>query len=406
MSENQTPSNKPIEGTGMITYTMLGFKSAEKSKSKPESIDNYLNIVYEKFIDELKLNDEQKENRIEQLKGELAQKKQAKQEAISELSNVQNIKVDKEENIDALKLEKADIRDGGGELGETTPFIIGAFITLLLTLYLFVFYSSSGYSALYGIKPGSLGFLNPNVFSDATRKGGIVVAIVILFPVIFLGLGYLIHDSLEKNKKLKEEGKKQQYLLISTLIFITFIADAFIGYKISEGVHRNNFNAGITNEVWNFNQIFSDINFYLVLILGFVVYIIWGVLLNRVLSNPILKTESEKTKLLIEQIDSRIEAKRQEIHLILTNIQSLEGKIELLTEQIEQLQKKINGIENGIIPFSLTALEGSIGEFMSGWQQYTNGNNYHTKAQELVEKALAFQAKWLENKKNEISELS
>lgn len=406
MPENQTPSNKPIESTGLITYTMLGFKSAEKSKSKPESIDNYLNIVYEKFIDELKLNDEEKENRIELLKGELAQKKQAKQEATSELNNAQIIKEDKEETINDLKLEKVEIRGGGGEIGDTTPFIIGAFITLLLTLYLFVFYSSSGYSALYGIKPGSLGFLNPNVFSDASRKGGIVVAIVILFPVIFLGLGFLIHDSLEKNKKLVDEGKKPQFLLISTLIFITFIADAFIGYKISEGVHRNNFNSGISNEVWNFNMVFSDINFYLVLILGFVVYIIWGVLLNRVLSNPILKSESEKTKLLIEQIDTRIEAKRQEIHVVLSNIQNLEGKIELLSEQIQHLQKKINGIENGNIPFSLTALEGSIGEFMSGWQQYTNGNNYHTKAQELVENALTIQTKWLENKKNEISEIS
>ena len=53
--------SKPIENSpnnsnsiNKMTYTMLGFQSAEKSKSKPEALDNYLNIVYEKFIDDLK----------------------------------------------------------------------------------------------------------------------------------------------------------------------------------------------------------------------------------------------------------------------------------------------------------------------------------------------------------------
>jgi uncharacterized membrane protein (DUF106 family) len=402
--------SKPVENRlsnsisgNKITYTMLGFQSAEKSKSKPESLDNYLNIVYEKFIDDLKLNDEEKDRKISQLKSELAQKKQLRQEILSSIEITKSRKDDKEEDIEALKVEKIEIRGGAGELGETTPFIIGSFITILLTLYLFVFYSSSGYSALYGIKPGSLGFLNPQVFSDAGRKGGLVVALIILFPVIFLGLGYLIHDSLEKNKVLKDEGKSQQFTLISFLILITFIADAFIGYKISEGVHRNNFNAGITNEQWELNLIFSDINFYLVLILGFVVYVIWGVLLNRILSHPFLKSESEKTKLLLDQIDGKIEKRKLEFQAISNELSLLEGKLEFFDEDIPQLQKKIFGIENGTLPVSLTALEGSIGEFMSGWQQYTNGNNYYTVAQNLIEKAIENQTLWLERKKSEIN---
>jgi hypothetical protein len=403
MESQISNENKPNERRG-ITYTMLGFQSAEKSKSKPESLDNYLNIVYEKFIDDLKLNDEEKERKIAQLKSELAQKKQAQQEIVSLIDLTKGKKEDKEEDIEALKVEKIEIRGGAGELGETTPFIIGAFITILLTLYLFVFYSSSGYSALYGIKPGSIGFLNPQVFSDAGRKGGLVVAIIILFPVIFLGLGYLIHDSLEKNKKLKEDGKRQQFGLISFLILITFIADAFIGYKISEGVHRNNFNAGITNDQWEFNLIFSDINFYLVLILGFVVYVIWGVLLNRILSHPYLKSESEKTKLLLEQVDSKIEKRKQEYHAISNELSALEGKFKFFEEEIPQLNKKIFGIENGTLPVSLTALEGSIGEFMSGWQQYTNGNNHYTVAQNLIERAIEKQTSWFEKKKLEINQ--
>ena len=145
--------------------------------------------------------------------------------------------------------------------------------------------------------------------------------------MIFLGLGFLIHDSLEKNEKLAKEKKPKQFGLILLLLTITFIADAFIVYKISEGVHTNDFNAGRTDELWKFNMIFSDINFYLVLILGFVVYVIWGFLLHYVLSHPYLKTESEKVKLMIENVNNKIAEKRKELSDIIAKIHKLESDI-------------------------------------------------------------------------------
>ncbi len=172
-----------------ITYTQLGFRSAQKSQSNPEAVDGYLEIVYDKFLEDQKLDEQGLKARIAKLKAEVQQEKAKKQEAIADTNANKRNKEDKEKEIEELELEKIDIRNGDGDTGgNTTPFVIGAFITLLLTLYLFVFYSSSGYSAFYGIKPGSLGFINPNVFADATNKGGGVIALIILFPVIFLGL--------------------------------------------------------------------------------------------------------------------------------------------------------------------------------------------------------------------------
>ena len=69
-----------------------------------------------------------------------------------------------------------------------------------------------------------------------------------------MGLGFLIHDALEKSK----------YGFITLLLLFTLITDSFIGYKISQGIHTNEFNAGITNEQWRFSMIYSDINFYLI----------------------------------------------------------------------------------------------------------------------------------------------
>lgn len=379
-----------------ITYTQLGFRSAQKSQSNPEAVDGYLEIVYDKFLEDQKLDEQGLKDRIAKLKAEVQQEKAKKQEAIADINANKRNKDDKEKEIEELELEKIDIRNGDGETGDTTPFVIGAFITLLLTLYLFVFYSSSGYSAFYGIKPGSLGFINPNVFADATNKGGGVIALIILFPVIFLGLGFLIHDALEKIKAGK--NKTSAIVTILVLLIITFIADAFIGYKISEGVHTNEFNAGRTDELWKFNMIFSDINFYLVLILGFVVYVIWGFLLNYVLSHSYLKTESEKIKLMIENVNNRITERRKELSGIIAKIHKLESDIVTIDNKVEEKQKDIIGYENGVIPINVSSLKGSVGEFMGGWQNYTHGNFSQTKATELIENSIKNQSVWLNKK--------
>lgn len=396
--ENKKEGRMYIEESEKITYTQLGFRSAQKSQSAPDAIEGYLEIVYGKFLEEQKLDEQGLKDRISKLRAEVQQEKARKQDAIAEINANKRNKEDKEKEIEELELEKIDIRNGEGETADTAPFIIGAFITLLLTLYLFVFYSSSGYSAFYGIKPGSLGFINPNVFADATNKGGGVIALIILFPVIFLGLGFLIHDSLEKNKKLADDNKPKQYGVIITLLLITLIADAFIGYKISEGVHNNEFNAGRTDELWKFNMIFSDINFYLVLILGFVVYVIWGFLLNYVLSHPYLKTESEKIKLMIENINNRIGEKRKELSDIIAKIHKFEGELITIDNKVEEKQKDIIGYENGVIPINIASLKGSIGEFMGGWQNYTHGNYSPSKATNLIENSIKNQNAWLQKK--------
>nr|WP_315176018.1 hypothetical protein [uncultured Flavobacterium sp.] len=398
MVENLNGQQKIKEQKGKITYTQYGFRSAQKSQSNPEGIEGYLNNVYDQFLEEQKLDEQGLKDRISKLKAELQQEKTKKSDINAEIASHKSFKEDKENQVEELELEKIEIRNGDGEIGDTSSFVIGAFITLLLTMYLFVFYSSSGYSAFYGIKPGSLGFINPNVFSDATNNGGGVIALIILFPVIFLAMGFYIHVAIENNKNLNSENKSSKYGVILSLLLITLIADMFIGYKISEGVHTNEFNSGTTNEIWKFNMIFSDINFYLVLVLGFVVYVVWGFLLNFVLSHPYLKTESARVKLMIENINNKIIDKRKELSDIISKINKFESDIITCESKIEQKQKDLIGFENGDTPINISSLKGSIGEFMGGWQSYTHGRFDAEDATSLNNDAIKAQNIWLTNK--------
>jgi hypothetical protein len=399
MAENQNNEHEMIYNeSSSITYHQFGFRSAQHANSRPDSMEGFLNKVYDRFLDEQKLDEKGITDMIAKLKAEVLQEKSKKNEANATLSSLKIEKTEKEKEIEELELQKIDIKNADGESIDTIPFVIGSFITLLLTLYLFVFYSSSGYSAFYGIKKGSLGFINPNIFAEAMNKGGGVIALIILFPVIFLGLGFLIHTTLENNKKLKTENKPAEYGLIISLLLITLIADIFIGYKISQAVQINSYNAGLTEDLWRFDLIFSDINFYLVLLLGFVVYVIWGFLLHYVLSHPYLKSESEKVKLLLENISKKILEKKSELTDIISKIFKIDNEIITSDARIIEKEDKIIGLQNGVIPINVASLKSSVGEFLGGWQAYTNNNFDSTSSKELVGAALVIQENWINSK--------
>ena len=341
----------------------------------------------------MKLDAKGIKSRIEKLRAEVLQSRAKKNETQAEITTYEGLKQEKSKLIEDLELERIDIRNGDGETGDTIPFVIGTFITILLTFYLFTFYSSSGYAALYGVKEGKISWIS-NPFAEIS--GG-SIAIVILFPVIFLGLGFLIHDALEKNKKLAAQKKPKKFLTIGLLLFITLIADAFIGYKISQGVHNNEFNAGLTEEQWHFKMIFTDINFYIVLLLGFVVYVIWGFLLNFVLSHPFVKTDNEKIKILLENIDKKIEERRAELTEIIARINSLSNLLMTLDDEISGKQNDIIGYENGVIPVSIPSLKAAVGEFMGGWGAYTHGF-FGSKAHDILKETEQAKEEWQENK--------
>ncbi|MDC9723249.1 MAG: hypothetical protein PSN34_10850 [Urechidicola sp.] len=117
-----------------ITYSQFGFKSASKSNSNPESVEGFLDSVYETFLNDQKLDEDGLKARINKLKSETEQEKVKKNNLSAELQSELQIKESKEKEIE-VKNEDKDFEESSSLI----PFVIGAFITILLTLYLFVF---------------------------------------------------------------------------------------------------------------------------------------------------------------------------------------------------------------------------------------------------------------------------
>lgn len=393
-----------------LTFHQLGFKAAHKSSSHLSALEGLLATAYNYFLRKQELDEEGIQLRITQLKSEIEQETGKKNDLSSEITIQRERITTNNKRTEELELEKIDLRKGENDdeaSSEVPPFIIASFITLLLTLYLFLFYSSTGFSVFYGIEENVSGFINSDVFSMAKDKGNGALIFVILFPVIFLAVGFVLHSTIEKNKFRRKRDKRPQYFGIILILMITLVADAIIGYKISEGIHNNAFNMGLTKDIWLFEMIYTDINFYLVLILGFVVYVIWGILLNYILSHPFLKSSSERTKLLIENLNERIRILKDELPELTKRVHKLESDRETVLSKITSKRNHIIGYEGNVIPVDTSLLNASVGEFMGGYQTYTTnsqGNTKKTKA--LVQKALEIQEKWLTNKIDSLETMS
>lgn len=388
---------KSIDSTPKEKYAKQGFQEASSCQAKPSALSGYLHNVYNQFLNEQKLDKEGISKKLKQLEGENIQKESKKNQLNSQINNLTKEKENREKKINELEIERIeDIGDDNPDSGGTIPFVIGAFITILLTFYLFVFYSSAAYSVFYGVGKE---IITPRVFADALAKGSGAIAMVLLFPVIFLGLGFLIHDSIEKIKKGETKVQKLTPILtISALLIITLIADSFVGYKIAQGIHNNEYEAGFTENLWNFQMIYSDVTFYLVLILGFVVYVIWGLLLNFVLSHNYLKTDSQKIKLIKAQYDNLLDEQKKELFIIEERLQTTKAEVITVHKEIEQIQKDINSYENGAIPINISLLKASIGQYMGGWYSFIKGFYDDNKVDVEISKAKEIENNWMQKK--------
>jgi hypothetical protein len=375
-----------------------GFFHAQNSKVNPSTITNALDVVYGIFMKEQQGFKGKVKDLISQSKSKLQDCEASYRDTEVAIESKLHAKESKEAEIEELRHERIDWKSGEKvESSDSVSFVTCAFIVVMLTLFLFVFYSSVGYSAFYGIKPGLLGFINPDVFVAAGNKGKGILALTILFPLIFLGLGFFIHTKIEAIKKsLTTKGKIANLAVVIGVLSFTFSVDAIIGYIISRAVYINEFNAGLVEASWESGMIWSDITFYLILVLGFATYILWGLLVNYVLSHPFIKPLSERTKLEIAHIDRKIAMKNHDLEELTDAYNALIGTKKKLEDQIEQLKRDIVNYTNGLFPVDASRLKALVGHFMGGYQAYAN--EALEDATELINEADSQRGIWLETK--------
>jgi len=349
-----------------------GFHEAGSSKASiPVLKNNISKLYYNKITD-----DEDFEHR------ELERKKNLQKEKVdteTQLFNVNSEISEVKRKIDSIKNEITELKTRREKIvtGDRTilnefprPDLIGHYIGIVilifLTAYLFLFYTSAIYNAfVFDVTQAtrasilnsaklSTTIFNPNAIIDAWDSSIFGFLFIVTSPIIFLGLGYLIY---------KFNESKKIWLTILILSF-TFLFDSVIAYAIVEEIHQGKYligQGGVT-EQWQFKMVWSQVPFYIILGAGFVIYIVWGVVLKFVIDgqrnlNPYSNA--------IKSIDSDIKDRKESENALCLELSKKDIEGQNLKAKIDKTAVDLNSQY-----FNKQNFENRLAEFMQGWNNW------------------------------------
>lgn len=279
-----------------------------------------------------------------------------------------------ENTLQANKQHTGQLRQGVADLKEkivnlvpdskaTMKFRLCGCILLLLSAFLFFFYSSTFYSAFFrdflntGTNTASQAMFDPEAFALSWQAGVMQFLFICLAPFIFMALGLVLHFFFE--------GKGLAgYFKSAAVITVTLTFDILLAYKIEYNLAyaewmRTNVNPEILFQ-HTFLESLTDKDFWVVIFCGFVVYIIWGLLFNTAYTAYIDATSSQRPRRILEE---KIEKKETEIRE--TELHNLE-----LRNKITRLEAENKTLHHRLETHSLwdpAKVRVCLMDFFAGW---------------------------------------
>lgn len=236
------------------------------------------------------------------------------------------------------------------------------FISLALAIFLYVFYTSVIYSALFRditISKFTIfnSILNPRAIEESFNKG-ITSAIATMFaPFIFFAIGIIVESIRHNSSNIKS---KIYYALF--LIFV-FMLDGLFAFHISERIHNSKaINTFGTFEPYKISDAIFDLNFWIIIALGFVVYLIFGKIFS-------LFNNERKNKHLYHNYENSLKNKIDEYKKRIFNY-NLE--LEALQSDNYKTESKLVELKDNTtkIFFSVSEVKKALTEFTLGWIRY------------------------------------
>mgnify|MGYP000944544419 CR=1 FL=1 len=354
--DEQASVNYAIEKVNLHDF---GYTRAGNVQGNPEVYTSYLERIlngdlvdeHHKGLTEKEKND--KRDKIRDLEKTLddTRKNNAKYE--------QDIKA-KEKQIEERRAELLQIHVKKAEDNEeltqksfsALKFGINLFILLFLTAYLFLFYISVAYKALYvdfeeiasqlaeGFSTGSI-LPKPYELSQALRAN----YLLFLVPFVFYAFGWAFHILLDLKHKFR-------IAFLSLLIAVAFFVDLLLALTIHRQTESAKELMGLSTQSWS-----QDTTFYIILSFGFLVYILWSILLDSLF-------REWRKRLVTRNLRKIIRHLRQDIKI-------LEDKV----LPVELIQNEINILFDEVNTFVKGNIKGYIDQFSTGWISYLSPDN-------------------------------
>ncbi|UZO81534.1 beta-carotene 15,15'-monooxygenase [Aquimarina sp. ERC-38] len=372
----QIKDEQPNEEARKRTYHEAGYRDSSRNTGNSQTLSICLDAIYAKFENEEK----ELQHKQEELKKPYAQEQLEKESEIKgfqvaidnaneKIAHNEDKNQDVEKLIKELKFEITDLPqnpDAYGipaKQGASTKFWIGIGALIPITIYLFMFYTSVVYSAMIReFTYGSTKIFAPKSIVRAWESGFQDFATVIFAPFIFIGLGYLIHMFYQKKNIAS-------YFKLAAIIVVTLIFDILLAFFIERKLWE--LNAVSLKDKFGFAEAIKSQEFWLIIFLGFIVYLIWGFIFDFVMEEH---KEKDKIKNAIRKRNEQITLHKEQIHDNKTKIDEVRVLIQEIKEKISKAKGRINElqriIDGTIIPTKEYKLYAS--EYLQGWLTFIN----------------------------------
>ena len=345
---------KVTHHTDQVNLYDFGYEKSGSVKGDPQIFQTYLNRIGNgDLVDEAYsgLTDEEKNQRrteIKELEKELADNWKLNEKTAKEIEEKEK-KIDehRQELLNISEKHKENFKALKKETFSPLKYGIILFILLFLTLYLFFFYVSVAYKALYvdfegiaeSIAQGSgTGSIMPQPYElvEAIRYN----VLLFLVPFVFYAFGWAFHILLELENKLK-------FLYLGLLIAVTFTVDFLLAFVIHNNIETAKELMGLATIKWS-----KDPTFYIILSFGFLVYIVWSILLDALMREWDKRGITVNIKKIIRHLRKDIKILNQK----LIDTGSLENTLNVYREDVAtvmvgNLKKYVDQFTNGWVSY-------------------------------------------------------
>jgi len=380
MNENQQSGNgqpQAVHSTERVKLYDYAYEKSGESKGDPE--------VFKVFLERI-LNGDLVE---EEHKGLSGDEKREKQKKLKELEQKReetikaNAEVQKEIDAKQAKLEEyrqqllhmhEDQNQSAEKLKNETfsplKFSLSLFILAMLSVYLFFFYISAAFKALYTDFEGIASNIASGIGAGSIMPGAYELTealqynyLLLLVPFVFYSFGWAFHVILEMRHKYK-------FVFLGLLIAVTFVVDFLLALIIHNNTEAAKELMGLPTVPWS-----QSSTFYIILFLGFLVYIVWSILLDFMLR------EWDKRQI------------PQNIKRIIRHLQKDVSKLQEKLFPVEQIDKYIDQYREDIQTVFYGNLKKHIDQFTSGWVSYLAPANMKTVKTQCVDLKKDFEDK-------------
>ena len=360
--ENSEESIAVISGA---SYTAKGTKDAGYCGGSSQALLPKLHAIYMQLMRYIQKDEIKQNERKSKIKQEISTIESKNSNIESEIKEAQEKLFHEENKIEKIIKDIDNIKENpkivSGDSFAKASFWIGLVIITFLTIYLFVFYSSASYSAFFkNFTPDDTkitqAIFDPQAISKAWIDGFTELIFIMAIPAVFLGLGFLIH-------KFSEEKGLGKYLKISGLILVTFLFDFIIAYAIVKEIYNIKIGGLFTTQPpMDVSMAFLEVNFWIIIFAGFVVYIIWGLVFDFTMKEY---EKMDKVRFAIKNKEQKLaeyktECKKIKIEIsaLQTEKNNLQGEIDRLKIQLETYILYFNDVREG------------INNYFTGWVGY------------------------------------